>query len=104
MKTLKEADLDIVFCIGQTSEGDINIYKAPRSIIKGMVFETWMSARRYALSALEDQRIKIMNELFTVDKAIRRVNKLKESKCRELQEDVKDVGAGSNDNTVCSQL
>ena len=83
MKSLKDADN--VFIIGQTREGLINIYKIPRDqAIDGMKFETWLSARRYIRSNLEAKRMKVMEDLFEVDRSLRRVEKLKEAWCRPL--------------------
>lgn len=85
MKSLKEADY--IFYIGQTADGEVNIYKTPRATeVNGMKFETWSAARRYARGYLQTQRIEVMSSLFEVDKAIRRVDKLRESKCREVTE------------------
>ena len=84
MKTLSDAEQDMVFYIGQTADNEFNIYKGKRTEIDGLKFETWMAARRYLRAGLEAKRLEVMGELFNVDKAIRRASKLKETHCRPL--------------------
>ncbi len=81
----------VVYVVGTNQEKNFNIYKTTvkEAEEQGHIsFESWMKARRYIRSKLEDDRAVLMRGLFEVDKLIRNVDKLKESHCRELDQKV----------------